>query len=242
MFTPGDISRDDLLPEDRPYAGWLYLGAQLIAPRQLEPDSRQVETVEIDVGMVGPASFAEETQKLIHDWIGSPRPRGWKHQLRNEPGLVLTYTRKWQYFGKSITSRLERDLSPHIVGAIGNVYTYGGGGVLFRVGRGLRHDGGPETVRPGFPGFAYFAPGAGGSWYAFAGLEARGMIRNIFLDGNSFVDSHRVDKKPVVMDLQVGFAFTVHRFRIAFVNVFRSKEFLGQESTDEYGAITLSIR
>ena len=74
-----------------------------------------------------------------------PRPRGWKHQLQNEPGLVLTYTRKWQYFGETVTSRLERDLSPHIVGALGNVYTYAGGGVLFRVGRELRRDGGPET-------------------------------------------------------------------------------------------------
>ncbi len=241
MFTPEDISREDLIREDRPYAGWLYFGVQLIAPRQLEPDVRQVETMEVNIGMVGPASLAGKTQRLIHKWIASPRPNGWDHQLRNEPGLMLTYTRQWQFFGQTKSSLLERDVSPHIVGAIGNVYTYGGGGLLLRIGKGLRNDGGPETVRPSFPGFAYFAPNGRRSWYAFTGLEVRGMVRNIFLDGNTFTDSHRVAKKPLVLDLQVGLAFTVGRARIAFANVFRSKEFDGQPSSDEYGAITFSF-
>jgi lipid A 3-O-deacylase len=33
MFTPEDISRSDLIKEDQPYAGWLYMGVSLVAEK-----------------------------------------------------------------------------------------------------------------------------------------------------------------------------------------------------------------
>lgn len=32
--------------------------------------------------------------------------------------------------------------------------------------------------------------------YVFAGAEGRGVASNIFLDGNTFEDSHTVDREP----------------------------------------------
>ena len=51
MFTPRDRNRADLVPSDRPYAGWLYLGLGYNAR-----DARQMDTVEINLGVVGPAA------------------------------------------------------------------------------------------------------------------------------------------------------------------------------------------
>jgi len=50
--------------------------------------------MEIQLGIVGPASFAEETQSLVHELLASQRPNGWDNQLKNEPGLAIIYERK----------------------------------------------------------------------------------------------------------------------------------------------------
>jgi hypothetical protein len=41
----------------------------------------------LTVGVVGPASFAEQTQKRIHEIVNADEPRGWNTQLKNEPGV-----------------------------------------------------------------------------------------------------------------------------------------------------------
>jgi len=66
------------------------------------------------------------------------------------------------------------------------------------------------------------------------------MGRNIFLDGNTFTDSHSVDKETLVGDFQVGFAFHLRNIRIAFTHIVRSKEFEGQTERARYGAINLT--
>ena len=53
------------------------------------------ENISVSVGVVGPAALGEEAQKFIHSLSGDPKPRGWTHQLENEPALLLHYRRSW---------------------------------------------------------------------------------------------------------------------------------------------------
>ncbi|MBS29221.1 MAG: hypothetical protein CL566_09925 [Alphaproteobacteria bacterium] len=69
---------------------------------------------------------------------------------------------------------------------------------------------------------------------------ARGVARDIFLDGNTFASSHSVDKKHFVGDAQLGFAAIYHGVRLAFTQVFRTREFGGQSQSDRFGAVSLS--
>ena len=41
-------------------------------------------SVEFDLGVVGPWSYAEEAQRLVHDPLGNGHPNGLAHQLHNE--------------------------------------------------------------------------------------------------------------------------------------------------------------
>jgi lipid A 3-O-deacylase len=63
FYTPQDIDAVGLVENDRPYAGWLYAGVARY-DTWLDPDPlarRDVEhAVELDVGIVGPASYAEK--------------------------------------------------------------------------------------------------------------------------------------------------------------------------------------
>jgi len=129
---------------------------------------------------------------------------------------------------------------PHFGGALGNVFTYGAAGLTLRLGTDLEDDFGPPRIRPSLPGSAYFSPGKGFTWYVFAGLEGRAVLYNIFLDGNVFSDSHSVDKKPFVGDLQAGLVIQLDRFRITYTQIFRTKEFDDQADGDLFGSVSLS--
>lgn len=67
------------------------------------------------------------------------------------------------------------------------------------------------------------------------------MARNIFLDGNTFQDSHSVDKEIYVADLQLGVAFHFKDMRLAFSQIFRTREFDTQPEPAQYGAINLTF-
>ncbi len=72
MHTPDDIEDPNPPEDDQPYAGVLYVDNLLYARRE-----RWAHAWELKLGVVGPASGAEDTQKWFHDLIGSDEPQGW---------------------------------------------------------------------------------------------------------------------------------------------------------------------
>lgn len=238
MYTPSDIETADIIRTDRPYAGWLYLEFGVTA----ENDDGY-EVVKLDIGMVGPASLAGRTQRWWHGVIDSPIPQGWQHQLPNEPGLNLYYTRGQRIAPWELGEEggLAIDVTPHWGFALGNVHTYAAGGITFRAGTDLRRDmGAPPRIQPSLPGSDYF-DGQGTDIYAFAGAEVRAVARNIFLDGTWRSHEHHVSKKPALLEAQVGIVAFAGPLRLAFTNAFRTSEYDGSQK-HRYSAITLSYR
>jgi hypothetical protein len=56
IFTPENTAAAQIIPEERPYAGWLYVGFGIVANQ----GARRYDKLELEIGMVGPSSFAEE--------------------------------------------------------------------------------------------------------------------------------------------------------------------------------------
>lgn len=236
MFTPRDLTLVDPPINDRPYAGWLYgsigLGAE---------SDHQLDQIVLTLGVVGPAAMAEQSQKALHTLIPADEPRGWDSQLKNEPGIVLTYQRSWRAVAVKTLAGEDLDLTPHAGVALGNVFTYANTGFTVRYGSNLPHDYGPPRIQPGLPGSSTFSPANSYTWYLFAGIEGRAVARNIFLDGNTFRSSRSVDKEPFVGDLQFGFVLLWHDYRFSYTHVLRTDEFKSQDENDGFGAISLSV-
>ena len=244
IYTPERIEQRDLIEDDRPYAGWLYGGIGLISE-----NGNRLDILELDLGVIGPASLADKTQIEYHKLINVQVPEGWDNQLHNEPGIVLYYERKWRNLLEAkisdlvVLDELAVDFTPHLGAALGNVHTYAAAGLTIRLGEDLPADYGPPRLRPALPGSDYFRPDDAFGWYFFAGAEGRLVARNIFLDGNTFRDSHSVDKYPAVLDLQAGLALSLgQRVRLAYTHLWRSKEFHGQDAPDQFGTLSLSVR
>lgn len=243
IYTPSDITVSDPSTDDRPYAGWLYTGFGLVSDSGVWLDK-----LEVDLGVVGPYSFAEETQTEWHRTFGFKVPKGWDKQLKTEPGAILYYERSRRSLFEIPVSKwvpiehLGLDFTPHFGVALGNVLTHGAAGFTARFGKDLPADYGPPKIRPNLPGSDFFKPEDTFGWYFFGGVEGRAVARNIFLDGNTFRDSRSVDKIPVVADFQAGAAITFQRARLSYTQVFRTPEFYGQGEFDNFGSLALSLR
>jgi hypothetical protein len=236
MYTPHDLTRADPPLDDRPYAGWLY-GTTGVG---VETD-HQLDLFAITVGVLGPASYAEQTQKFIHKLVHTTDPQGWDTQLGNELGIYATYQHSWRELAAKTLLGLDFDVAPHLGGALGNVYTYADAGFTLRYGEDLPRDYGPPRVQPGVLGSVFFEPTDRFSWYLFGSVEGRAVARNIFLDGNTFKDSRSVEKEPFVADLQWGIVLTWHDYRLSFTDLIRTPEFEGLKSNDHFGSICFSM-
>jgi lipid A 3-O-deacylase len=241
VFTPKETALAPPDPKDRPYAGWLYLSASLLQ----ETDRRELEQFEVELGVIGPAALGKPVQNNWHQLIGKDEAQGWSEQLQNEPGIVLSYDRRWRVpvLGDAVGGV---DIVPEAGATLGNVFTYGEAGGLLRLGRNLGGDYGPVRIRPSLSGTDYvnadhLVPELG--YYFFVGAQGRVVGRNVFLDGNSFRSSRSVDKKTLVADLQAGLTLFSPNggFRLDFSVVRRTAEFDGQGTPDVIGIADLSF-
>jgi len=227
MYTPENTWTSALVVDDRPYAGWAYGKLTLWGERDVAAGRRKAfNALAVEVGVVGPAAFAEETQTLLHREKHVNVSQGWDNQLQNEAGVVVGYTRGLRKLLGSDGAGVRHEIAPYLVGELGNVRANAGGGLRWRAGRNL------EAAS------AVSAPG----WHTFIDIGARYVARNVLLDGNSSSESHSVPKEPFVATVAAGLEYRGPRFRVGLKHERRSREFVAQLEPDAFGAITFSFR
>jgi hypothetical protein len=235
LYTPKAVQSRLQDPKDRPWAAFLYGSMAMVTIA-----NNYVDQYEITVGVVGPAALGEPIQKNWHKIIGTTTPRGWDNQIKNEPGLIVSWQRLWPETWHADINDLFLSFVPHAGLSAGNIYTYANGGGTVKLSpQSNRWTDKPLSVRPSIPGTGYFSTSENVDWELFFGVEGRAVARNIFLDGNTFANSHSVDKKPFVGDISGGMAFTYQQTRLSYTLVYRSKEFYGQDDADVFGGISI---
>ncbi len=239
LYTPEVITARNPDPDDRPYAGFLYgsVGVNTVI-------DNHVDELEVTLGVVGPLSLGEETQKFVHRTFDFTKPEGWDSQLDNEPALIVALQRMWPEAYSMDLDPLFVRVSPHVGASVGNVYTHANSGFTVQLTpKKYKWQSTPIRVRPALPGSGYFSvPDNIFAWSLFAGVDGRAVARNIFLDGNSFSGGPSVDKKPLVADVSGGVTLTYGRVQTAYTLNWRSDEFYGQSDNSMFGAISVGYR
>ncbi|SUO97305.1 lipid A deacylase LpxR family protein [Suttonella ornithocola] len=241
LYTPHTIKESGYIKNDRPYAAFLYgsVGMNTITENHMDD-------VELTLGIVGPSAKGKQIQREFHKLKGVDKPKGWAHQIHDEPGVMLSWERSYPgYYGAKIGNSIYTRVNPHYGVTVGNVYTYASAGISLDITpRNMPWQAQPVRVRPALPGSGFFeTPDSGHSWMIFGGLDTRWVLRNIFLDGNTFKDSHSVKKKPFVLDAAIGAAYTYHQMRFTYTMNWRSKEFDSEHSRSAiFGSISLNYR
>lgn len=245
IFTPADLAATERINDDRPYAGWLYTGWVLQRRGFFgQAEWPVLESFQIDLGIIGPHSYGEEVQKGVHEFRGFATPRGWRHQLKDEPGVALKYQRSW-LFSPNVDGARWVDLIPHAGLSLGNVETSFRVGAMLRLGVNLPPDFGVSTI-------SSLAPTEGGrpatsaasrfGFYVFTAGEAWTVLYTAFLDGNLFQRGHRVDKQFFVTERKAGIVFVLDHVELALTYAYRTPQFVGQREDDGYGSILLKVK
>lgn len=234
IYTPNDTTTSGFLPDQRPYAGWLYGGVSISSNT-----SSHFDVWRLNLGVVGPAAQGEEVQNNFHRLIGVDEAKGWDHQLSNKFGLMLVYESGYRKTLMSENNLLNigADIIPHYGFCIGNVEQYLNTGLTLRFGRELGRDYGPPRIRPSLPGSEYFDRYYRPSWYAFFGGGYRYVNRNIFIDGHDETHAYNINREKWVHDIQAGMVLSYKRTRLTYTYVYRSKEFRQQQKADQFASI-----
>ncbi len=239
MFTPEDTKLAVPDPNDRPYAGILAFGLTLHVEKVAS-----YHGLKFVLGVLGPASLAEETQNTVHDIIGSDRSKGWDYQLENEPIFNLAYEYRHKFRLAGDEQRWSLQALPLAGGWLGNMLIQGQAGALLTFGYNVPDDFGPSLVR----GMGFMPPPQregrrpGRSDWGFslhAGSVANLVLRDITLDGNTWQDSPSVDKKCFVPAAGVGMSVGNRRVQVSFSYIFWGKEFEGQEEYTQFGSLAI---
>jgi hypothetical protein len=239
IYTPREIYAATPDPRDRPYAAWLY-GAVTLQGF----GANDMTGIELQFGMVGPAAQGRAVQSAAHRAAGLPQPRGWSHQIHDEPGLSLSLTRQWRLEVAKPGPDLAIEVLPMLSASLGNVQVQAAAGATLRIGQGLEGEHGPPRLRPGAAGTVFLDPAraATSGWYVFAAVEGRAVAHDITLDGNSWRSSAHVGREPLVGDAAAGLVLLREGVRLTVSATVRSPEVAGQRVAARYGSVSLTTR
>ncbi len=241
IYTPERITARRLQRDDRPYAGYLFTGVYLQRSNDDVFDHAQ-----FDVGIVGPSAYAEQLQEEFHDWLERDQPNGWDNQLKDELTVQLTLRRKWRLDLPDIQFaeyRLEQQFVPQADIAVGSVHRHLGAGGTWRIGHNLPDDFGPGRLADPVDATTDYTTNVSGG-YVFLRAAGRVVEHDLFLEGNSFKESHGVNAETLVGEVQVGVAAYIRceswTLLANYSQTFISKQFQGQRGSDAYGSLAVS--
>ncbi len=243
IYTPRDVESSDLIRDDRPYAGVTYV--EIGFHRKLE---YRMYTLGLCLGIVGPHSYAEQIQTETHALLNNDEINGWDNQLEDEPVFCLIYDYKRKIFQKNINIGFGGDVVVNAGGGLGTSQTYLNAGIMGRYGWNIPFDCGNFPIQPATCFNAELRQAScrlnkdrfGAHFFLSAGSQL--VFHNIFLDGNTFRDSHSVDKKPLVGIFTGGIGLVVKRTKTVFAYVVRTKSFDTQPDPEVYGSISFSFQ
>ena len=186
IFTPSDVSKSQVNYNDTPYAGALLTSLFLF-----EWDSYNYDEFSIKLGVVGPASGAEQMQKLGHKVGPFNDPKGWDHQLDNQLMFGIAY----EYGEKTWTTHYDNGLASDWVNTlrfeVGNFITGFSCNTIWRIGE--NYPNGFKTYYPGMMGNSALLTEAAKStgWSLSAGLEADAISYFYVIDS---ADQYNIDR------------------------------------------------
>ncbi|MEH6823457.1 MAG: lipid A deacylase LpxR family protein [Motiliproteus sp.] len=178
-WTPEKLNAVKPLPQERPYAGLLFVELGIYQYTGLRAD-----TYSFRLGAVGPNSLAEEGQKRVHRILGAQYPAGWEFQISSQTVFNLGYQGHRLISRRNAGLHNQYDLSG--VGRI-NIGNYRSEAALAFVGRwGSRLEGsfGGVGFTPGkFFNVSALAASPSG-YFLFAGIESRYRFNDITVEGD----------------------------------------------------------
>jgi len=241
MFTPQDIFSEELVPDQRPYAGWLGAGFSL----HVKSES-VLNSAEMSLGIAGPSALAENAQDFIHDLRDLEKANGWDNQIPNEFTVNFHFVQKRKLYDQDlIEGLLSLESFTQWGFDLGNLRTSAHLGGQVRLGYQLPVDfSSPrlDVTAYSHQVFGEDSSNAGKlSIFAFAGVEVEVVAHDLFLDGASFSSGPSVDRTPLIGEVSFGGGVRYDRITVSYAHTYRSAQFESQDDDQFFGSLAVSV-
>jgi len=257
IYTSTDITISELMPDDRPYAAWLYF-AFTSTSNSLAKKHRL--TTDVHLGVIGPLAQGKFVQSNFHKLIGSPDPKGWPHQVANDIGFNLNVKYEpWGFSPISNDSIIGFDFVPNAEVMAGSVFNVLGAGATVKVnilnagpyfGNAFNAVGGipkkkGKSAAAGKPKFFESFRDAGIS--LFGRPSGKAVLYNALLQGGIFNDNspytiRNSDVERFYFDMDYGITVSSPYIDISYSRAYRTREFKQQEHNHQWGQIYLTVK
>jgi hypothetical protein len=226
IYTPDHTDAPALRDKhDRVFAGWLYGG--IFAQRASD---NQMEHLELNLGMIGPAARGKQTQDFVHSAIGVEKPEGWDNQLGDEVEADVTWLKRQRVDERYLKRTENFDSHLEYGFTAGSLHRNANLGIIFRYGLHLPNDFGPGRLEA--PASACIEkPAEVQTEYLFTRIGGKLVQYDRFLSG--------LETEPAVAQFQVGVVYRYKSLEVSYSETFLTREYREQDSTDSYGAINL---
>jgi len=238
--NPDDLERTTIQLDDVPYVGMLGWTNAYVAF-----NDRELVGFQTLLGWVGSASLGEQSQRAAHRMLAVSPPRGWDHQLGNEPLLNVYFMRKAKILR---THWLDAALSSDA--ALGNFYTQVQAAMEWRAGF-LPHGFAPQVTGVGRSVEHDARMRLPGRTYAYASLVIRGsafgfvMPRdgNLLRGGNRWSRENTLDPATLVGQGVLGLhlernAWSVHVHIVLATDAVRGQSVI-VDPRNQFGVISV---
>ncbi len=240
IYTPSTNSRQEVYNE-RPYAGYLAVGGAYLMRGEDVGSS-----FELQLGVTGKPSLAENAQWLVHQLGDMYQWQGWAHQLDSE--ITMQFNSRQDYRLPFLESRfcgLETDGTLYTREEIGTVSIAGTVGLSLRIGENL-----PDRMRlngnaPGDYGIGLLRQSSYRpeelSWAIIAQNSVKYVARDLFLDGGAFhASATTCTKNPWVFESRLGLGVSYRNIDYYLGGVFQTRAYQTQDHNTAYGTFSVT--
>ncbi len=234
IFNPRSGYRPDPVTQDRPFAGYLYLGGAI---SWFKSNERMLKAG-LQLGTTGPDALAQDGQEFLHRTIGFYEPEGWAYQIRNEAAVnaSVQYARLLHRSENSKT-----DFSFEGYANAGTTFSGAGAAVLFRAGNieqlfsSASYNARVSSLQAEAPKHELF-------FYAKPQLNF--VAYDVTVQGSMFSKESPVTYgvKPVVFAQQLGVNYSTGRLSLDFNVIFKTKEIKSTAAAHQFGSISAHYR
>lgn len=237
-WTPENLRAVKPLPEERPYAGLVFVELGIHQHTGLLADSYSLM-----LGTVGPNSLAEKGQKRVHRIIGSEFPSGWKFQIRSQAVFNLGYQGHRLITRSNAGPNHQYDLSGVGRIKIGNYRSEAAVGVVGRWGSRLDSSFGGVGFTPGRFFDARALTRSPSGYFLFAGIEGRCRGNDITIEGDRPDEVADTRVQHLQATAVVGSVYYQPTWGVSFSVSSSSREFKeDKHSTNATGSIEMFLR
>ncbi len=200
-YTPSSIRTDTIRPDDRPFAGALYIGEEVVSS---DPQKGLRVQSSLIIGALGPCAACSEEQHWIHHGLGNIEPLGWQYQEAS--AVLLNYAVDVE---KRLYGSRWMEIRGGANGMLGTYKDNAGATATVELGKG-RSVFDPVTVRPMHTQFKAY----GKAGVQFIGYDAS-MQGGVFDKDSPHVVS-AADVERVVLGYGWGAQLSFHRLDLGY--------------------------